>query len=59
MDKLTSELLEALERALMDINWLLVEGFDTNVDDCEILGVRDTIAEIQQAIATAKGVNDG
>ena len=44
-----------LERVLLDINWLLVEGFDTNADDCEISGVRDTIAEIKQAIAKAKG----
>ena len=26
------ELLEALENALADINWLLVEGFDTNAE---------------------------
>ena len=44
-----------LERVLRDINWLLVEGFDTNADDCEISGVRDTMAEIKQAIAEAKG----
>ena len=46
---------ELLERVLLDINWLLVEGFDTNADDCEISGVRDTIAEIKQAIAKTKG----
>ena len=49
------DLLEALENALADINWLLVEGFDTNADECNIDGVRDTIAEIKQAIAKAKG----
>jgi len=49
------ELLEALENALADINWLLVEGFDTNADECNIDGVRDTIAEIKQAIAKATG----
>ena len=47
------ELLEALENALADINWLLVEGFDTNADECNIDGVGDTIAEIKQAIAKA------
>ena len=47
------DLLEALENALADINWLLVEGFDTNADECNIDGVRDTIAEIKQAIAKA------
>ena len=52
---MTHECERLLERVLLDINWLLVEGFDTNVDDCEISGVRDTIAEIKQAIAKAKG----
>ena len=47
------DLLEALENALADINWLLGEGFDTNADECNIDGVRDTIAEIKQAIAKA------
>ena len=47
------DLLEALENALADIKWLLVEGFDTNADECNIDGVRDTIAEIKQAIAKA------
>jgi len=49
------ELLKALENAYADINWLLVEGFDTNADECNLDGVRDTIAEIKQALATAKG----
>ena len=46
-----------LKNALADINWLLVEGFDTNVDECNMDGVRDTIAEIKQAIAKATGEN--
>ena len=48
------ELLKALENAYADINWLLAEGFDTNADECNIDGVRDTLADIKQAIATAK-----
>ena len=49
------EMLVALENAYDDINWLLAEGFDTNADECNIAGVRDTIAEIKQAIAKARG----
>jgi len=49
------ELFRALENAYADINWLLAEGFDTNADECNIDGVRDTLAEIKQAIAKAKG----
>ena len=48
-------LLEVLSHAYADINWLLVEGFDTNAEDCTIPGVQDTIAEIRQAVATLKG----
>ena len=29
-----------LNHALLDIDWLLVHGFDTDVDDCTIPGVR-------------------
>ncbi|MAH49250.1 hypothetical protein CMI37_25720 [Candidatus Pacearchaeota archaeon] len=47
-----------LENALADINWLLVEGFDTNADECNIDGVRDTIAEIKQLLANAKGESE-
>ena len=43
-----------LENALTDINWLLVEGFDTNADECSIDGVGDTIEEIKLAIAMAE-----
>jgi hypothetical protein len=49
------ELLEALENAYTDINYLLIEGFDTDVEECTIDGVKDTIREIKQAIAKAKG----
>tara|TARA_R100001086_G_C11807997_1_gene250687 strand:+ start:424 stop:594 length:171 start_codon:yes stop_codon:yes gene_type:complete len=48
-------LLEVLSHAYADINWLLVEGFDTNAEDCTIPGVQDTIAEIRQALDNAKG----
>ena len=47
-------LLEVLSHAYADINWLLVEGFETNAEDCTIPGVQDTIAEIRQAIANVK-----
>ena len=46
----SSELWKALKNAYDDINWLLVEGFDTNADACNIDGVRDTLAEIKQAL---------
>jgi hypothetical protein len=49
------ELLKALENAYTDINYLLIEGFDTDVEECTIDGVKDTIREIKQAIAKAKG----
>ena len=52
--RVAPELLKALENAYADINWLLVEGFDTNAEDCTIPGVQDTIAEIRQAIANVK-----
>ena len=43
-----SEWKELLTRIQTDINWLLVEGFDTNIDDCTIEGIRETIAEIRK-----------
>jgi hypothetical protein len=52
----TPDMFVALGHALTDINWLLVEGgFDCSIEDCTIDGVQDTIAEIKQAIAKAKG----
>ena len=40
-----------LSHALLDINWLLVHGFDTNIDECTIPGVRETIEEIKELLA--------
>lgn len=40
-----------LNHALLDIDWLLVHGFDTDVDDCTIPGVRETIEEIKELLA--------
>ena len=43
-----------LSHALLDINWLLVHGFDTNVDECTIPGVRETIEEIRELLAESE-----
>lgn len=40
------EPVELAKRALLDINWLLVEGFDCNVRTVQIEGVKDTIREL-------------
>ena len=32
--------------ALEDLNYLLMEGFDSNIVDCEIDGVKDTISDL-------------
>jgi len=37
--------------AYRDIDFLLKEGFDTNVDDCEMDGVKDTIKELKKSVA--------
>jgi len=37
--------------AYRDIDFLLKEGFDTNVDDCEMDGIKDTIKELKEGIA--------
>ena len=37
--------------AYRDIDFLLKEGFDTNVDDCEMDGVKDTIQELKKGVA--------
>ena len=47
-----------LSHALLDINWLLVHGFDTNVDECTIPGVRETIEEIRELLAESEGSDD-
>jgi len=43
-----------LSHALLDINWLLVNGFDTDVDKCTIPGVRETIEEIRELLAESE-----
>ena len=37
--------------AYRDIDFLLKEGFDTNVDACEMDGVKDTIQELKKGVA--------
>jgi len=37
--------------AYRDIDFLLKEGFDTNVDACEMDGVKDTIKELKKGLA--------
>ena len=40
-----------LRHAYIDMNYLLQEGFDTNVNDCEIDGVKETLEEIRTVLA--------
>ena len=47
-------LLKTLKRAYLDINYLLINGFDTNVNECEIDGIKDTIQEIKNIICEVK-----
>lgn len=57
--KFTTDLLEdsivVLKYALADIDGLLQEGFDSNIEECQMGGVRDTIREIKAVIARAEG----
>ena len=39
-----------LKLAYRDIDNLLKEGFDTNVQECEMAGVKDTIKEIEEFV---------
>lgn len=41
---------EVMLHAYRDIAFLLQEGFDTNVDDCKMAGVEDTIKELKHYI---------
>ena len=51
-DEFKKEYLGLLLRyAYMDMNQLLVEGFDTNAMDCEIDGVKGTLGEIRRVLA--------
>lgn len=42
---------EMAKRALLDINWLLVEGFDCNVRTVQIEGIKITVTELIAYIA--------
>lgn len=46
------EPVELAKRALLDINWLLAEGFDCNVRTVQIEGVKDTVRELISYITT-------
>ena len=48
MDK--SGLKHLLKLAYLDIDYLLKEGFDSNVEDCKIDGVKNTINEIERVL---------
>jgi hypothetical protein len=39
-----------LSCAYADINYLLIEGFDTNHVDCQLDGIRDTLDEIRDVL---------
>ena len=41
---------EVMLHAYRDIDFLLQTGFDTNVDDCKIDGIKDTIKELKHYI---------
>ena len=45
-----AELKQLLKLAYTDIDYLLKEGFDSNVQECEMDGVKDTIKEIEKVI---------
>ena len=44
------EMYNTCKRALLDINYLLVEYADTNIEECQIEGVKDTINELKDII---------
>ena len=48
--RVDTQLKQLLKLAYLDINYLLIEGFDTNVQECEMDGVKDTIKEIEEVI---------
>ena len=41
---------EIMQHALTDIDYLLKEGFDTSVDDCNMDGIKDTIEELREQL---------
>ena len=48
--EIAKEFTSLLRFAYLDINYLLIEGFDSNVEDCEMDGVKDTIKEIEKFV---------
>ena len=51
-DEFSKEYIElVLRHAYMDMNQLLIEGFDTNAMDCEIDEVKGTLGEIRRILA--------
>ena len=47
-----------LKLAYRDIDNLLKEGFDTNVQECEMAGVKDTIKEIEEFVGKENLTNE-
>ena len=45
-----AELKQLLKLAYTDIDYLLKEGFDSNVQECEMAGVKNTIKEIEEFV---------
>ena len=39
-----------LRCAYLDINFLLIEGFDITADECEFVSVKQTLKEIQEIL---------
>ena len=51
-DEFSKEYIElVLRHAYMDMNQLLIEGFDTNAMNCAIDGVKGTLGEIRRVLA--------
>lgn len=46
----STDAVKLLQHALIDINYLLKEGFDQNINDCSVHSVKDTIDEISDYI---------
>ena len=46
----TNQLKELLKYAYLDIKYLLAEGFDVDVKNHELEGVKDTIEEIEMVV---------
>ena len=46
------EFQKVILHAYRDIDFLLQEGFDTNADDCEMDGVKNTIKELKECLVS-------